>query len=112
MSSDSKDSLWNSSFFYNSLLQRSPTISDLGSPVPMMLICLIIGYILVFITISKGISTSSKVVYVTALGPYLFLFFLLGKGLSLPGSVEGVKFLFIPDWSSLFTLKIWKDAIV
>ncbi len=111
-SGSSSSSLWNESFFYESLLQRSSSISHLGHVVPVIIICLVIGYFLVFLAISRGIKSSSKVVYVTALAPYVFLLFLLVKGMSLSGSYQGIQYLFVPEWGPLFSLKVWKDSIV
>lgn len=82
----SSSSLWNKSFFYDTLLQRSESIEQVGHIVPIIIICLFIGYLLVFLAISRGIKSSSKVVYVTALAPYVFLLFLLVRGMSLPGA--------------------------
>ena len=65
----------------------------------------------VFFTIFKGVKSSGKVVYLTAVGPYLILVVMLVKALSLEGWEKGVEFLFKPDYSRLFTIKIWKEAI-
>jgi SNF family Na+-dependent transporter len=73
---------------------------------------LVVGYLLIFLAICRGIKGTSKVVYLTALAPYFFLIFLLVKGLSLPGSALGIQYLFVPNWTPLFTLKVWQDSIV
>lgn len=43
---------------------------------------------------------SSKAVYVTSTLPYLVLTIFLIRGLTLKGSVDGIKFLFTPDVSA------------
>lgn len=42
--------------------------------------------------------------------PYILLTILFLRGVTLPGFIEGWKYLFQPDWSKIFTFKIWKDA--
>lgn len=67
---------------------------------------------MVYLAISRGIKLSGKIVYVTATAPYLFLAFLLIRGITLPGSSIGLNYLFVPDWSKLGSVKIWKDSLV
>ena len=44
-------------------------------------------------------STLSQAVYVTSTLPYVVLTIFLIRGLTLKGSVDGIKFLFTPDVS-------------
>ncbi|MEX0928405.1 MAG: sodium-dependent transporter [Balneolales bacterium] len=64
------------------------------------------GYIVI-----RGIKFIEKVNMV--LIPLLLLILLLSaaRALTLPGSFEGVKFLFTPDWSSLSQPRIWLEAL-
>lgn len=48
--------------------------------------------------------------YITAPAPYLFMLILLIRGATLPGSLEGVKFYVVPDWSRLSDIQVWVDA--
>lgn len=43
----------------------------------------------------------SQVAYFTALFPYVVLFTLLGRGVSLPGAVEGIIYFINPQWHML-----------
>ena len=47
-----------------------------------------------------------QVVYVTATFPYLVLFILLIRGVTLPGSFEGIKFYLVPKWEKLLDLTV------
>lgn len=66
----------------------------LGAQAAFMLLTLFI----VQAGIKKGIETASKLMM-----PILFLFFILLfiRSITLDGAMEGVKFMFIPDWSYL-----------
>lgn len=48
----------------------------------------------------------------TALMPYFFFVILGVRGLYLEGAMEGLKYLFVPDFTKLFRSEIWIDAIV
>ena len=47
----------------------------------------------------------------TASFPYLMLFCLLIRGLSLPGASLGLEFYLKPDFSKLWSSKVWVDAV-
>ena len=47
-----------------------------------------------------------QVVYFTALFPYAVLLILLGRGASLPGAIDGVKFYIIPKFDRLMDARV------
>lgn len=101
------NSKWNSKYFHQTLLERSSSIEQSGTIVPEILLYSFLGYILIYGTIYRGIKSSGKVVYFTALGPYIMMTILFVKSIQLDGATEGLKFLFVPDWSKLFHIKVW-----
>ena len=53
-----------------------------------------------------------QVVWVTATAPYFLVTILLCYGATLPGSLDGVKFFIIPDWSKLLEGSVWLEASI
>lgn len=51
-----------------------------------------------------------KVVYFTALFPYVMLTALFIRGVTLHGAVDGIKFYLMPDWKALTQPAVWGDA--
>ena len=52
-----------------------------------------------------------QVVYFTALMPYVILFILLLRGLTLPGAVDGILFFITPQWHKLAEPKVTYHAL-
>jgi len=47
-----------------------------------------------------------KVTYVTALFPYVVLLILLVRGVTLPGSLEGILYYITPRWEQLSSAQV------
>ncbi|PAA71554.1 hypothetical protein BOX15_Mlig013345g1, partial [Macrostomum lignano] len=77
-----------------------------------MSLCLLLAWIIVFLSLSKGIKSSGKVVYFTALFPYAVLIILLIRGVTLPGCGNGLEFYLTPNVTKLSESGVWKDAAV
>lgn len=54
----------------------------------------------------KGVRSAGKVVWVTALAPYVVLLFLLVRGVTLPGASEGIRYYLTPEWHKLKNSKV------
>ena len=48
----------------------------------------------------------AQVVYFTSLFPYVLMFILLIRGVTLPGAIEGIKFYVMPDIKKLREVKV------
>jgi len=72
-----------------------------------LLAVILTGAILVF-GISRGIERASKLMMPLLLG---LLVILLVRSVTLPGSMEGIKYLFVPDWSYLLKPITWGMAL-
>jgi len=91
----------------------SEGIGDLGPIRWELLLALIAAWLIVYFSLIKGVKSSGKVVYFTALFPYAVLIILLIRGVTLDGHLEGVKFYILnADISKLAEAGVWKDAAV
>ncbi|PSN53224.1 Sodium- and chloride-dependent glycine transporter 1 [Blattella germanica] len=99
-------------FFHNKILQISDGIEDQGTIVWQLLLCNIASWIIVFLCIMKGVKSVGKVVYFTATFPFIILFILFIRGITLPGAWEGIRFYITPQWEQLGNIKVWADAAV
>ncbi|KAG5336207.1 SC6A5 protein, partial [Acromyrmex heyeri] len=96
----------------NHVLGISSGIEETGSIRPPIAISLFLAWFIVFLCLSKGVLSSGKVVYFTALFPYVVLIALFVRGILLPGAKEGILFYLTPDWRRLTSTKVWGDAAV
>uniref|UniRef100_A0A1B6MBJ9 Transporter n=1 Tax=Graphocephala atropunctata TaxID=36148 RepID=A0A1B6MBJ9_9HEMI len=101
-----------SEYFSRAILElhHSQGIHDLGNIKWDMALCLFIVYVICYFSLWKGISTSGKVVWFTALFPYAVLLILLIRGITLPGSAEGIRYYLSPNFSLITKAEVWVDA--
>jgi len=99
-------------FFKNHVMhEASSWSSGLGVPDWKLVICLAVAWLALFLTLVKGVQSAGKVAYFTALFPYLVLFTLLGKGLTLPGAYDGIMYFLTPQWEKLLDPNVWYQAV-
>ncbi|KAM4687981.1 sodium- and chloride-dependent transporter XTRP3 [Discoglossus pictus] len=97
-------------FWYRETLNISPSISDNGTIQWEQAVCLVLAWFAVYLCILRGPESTGKVVYVTALLPYLVLLIYLVRGLTLHGAVNGLAFMFTPKLEQLSNPKTWINA--
>ncbi|XP_010614296.1 sodium- and chloride-dependent neutral and basic amino acid transporter B(0+) [Fukomys damarensis] len=93
-------------------LQRSRGIDETGEIVWYLALCLLLAWLIVGASLIKGIKSSGKVVYFTAIFPYAVLLILLIRGATLEGASKGISY-YIGSQSNFTKLKeaeVWKDA--
>ncbi|KAG9333144.1 hypothetical protein JZ751_013402 [Albula glossodonta] len=114
-------------FWYRETLNTSAAIGDSGGLQWWMVLCLVCAWTVLYVCCIRGIETTGKesahlsrsewcelanpsAVYVTSTLPYVVLTIFLIRGLTLKGSVNGIKFLFTPDVNELMNPSTWLDA--
>ncbi|KAE8282199.1 Sodium-dependent neutral amino acid transporter B(0)AT1 [Larimichthys crocea] len=97
-------------YYYRVTLNSTASIEDSGGIHWPVVVCLLAAWTVIFICYIRGISTSGKAVYVTAILPYIVLAIFLIRGLTLKGAMSGIKFLFTPDVDELMNPTTWLDA--
>ncbi|XP_037093041.1 sodium-dependent dopamine transporter-like [Pollicipes pollicipes] len=98
-------------WMYNVLeIDKSNGITDLGEVKWDLALCLLAVYLICYFSLWKGIATSGKVVWFTALFPYVVLSILLVRGVTLPGALDGIQYYLYPDFTKLTKTSVWVDA--
>ncbi|KAK2715136.1 hypothetical protein QYM36_009952 [Artemia franciscana] len=97
-------------YFHHSVLGISDGIEDIGGIRWQLALCLLLGWIMVFFALLKGVKSFGKAVYFTAIFPYVVMFILLIRAATLPGYIDGIMFYLIPKWERLTEAKVWGDA--
>ena len=83
-----------------------------GTLIPgQVLLCLLIAWGLIFFCIRNGAKSVGKVVKFTVFAPVVLLLIMAIKGCTMPGAMEGVKILFVPDMNAFSDPTLWTDAI-
>ncbi|XP_040898919.1 sodium- and chloride-dependent GABA transporter 1 isoform X2 [Toxotes jaculatrix] len=97
-------------FFDHKLLEKTGGIEEAGGLRWELFGYLLIAWVIVYLCIFKGVKSTGKVVYFTAVFPYFILFALLINNVQLPGAKNGILFFVTPVWSKLFEVKVWVNA--
>ncbi|XP_037310094.2 sodium- and chloride-dependent transporter XTRP3-like [Pungitius pungitius] len=97
-------------FFYRETLNISPSIEEHGGIHTGQAMCLVLAWVLTYLFIVRGVKSTGKVVYFTALFPYVVLFIYLIRGFTLHGALNGVAYMFTPKLEQLANPTTWINA--
>uniref|UniRef100_A0A672M2I7 Transporter n=1 Tax=Sinocyclocheilus grahami TaxID=75366 RepID=A0A672M2I7_SINGR len=106
------DNYWNTGVVYCTIhrMLRVANSGSLGTVNADLAMCLLLAWVICYFCIFKGVKTTGKVVYFTATFPYLMLFILFIRGVTLPGAATGITYYLYPDISKLSNPDVWRDA--
>ncbi|CAH1775405.1 unnamed protein product [Owenia fusiformis] len=100
-------------YFWRYFLEANNNgIDNVGDVIWQSTISLVGVWFIVFLCLCLNTRSSGKVVYLSAIFPYICLIILLVGGLMLPGSQDGLNKIFGQNWQHLLDSRLWKDAAV
>ncbi|XP_037777273.1 sodium- and chloride-dependent glycine transporter 2-like isoform X2 [Penaeus monodon] len=99
-------------FFHQKILRVSSGIDDLGRIEWPVVIVTFVVFVFLFFCVFKGIKILGKVVWFTAIFPFVMLFILLIRGVTLPGATDGIYFYIYPEFNRLKEMKVWAAAAI
>ncbi|XP_078332547.1 sodium- and chloride-dependent glycine transporter 2-like isoform X2 [Crassostrea virginica] len=97
-------------YYNHRVLGKSSGLDDIGTVQPYLALTLLAAWVIVYLTLLKGIQSLGKVVYFTAIFPYLMLIVLMFRGVTLPGAADGIIYYLKPDFNKLMEPRVWSDA--
>jgi len=97
-------------YFFDEVLQISPSISNIGGISWPLIIALFIAWLLIYLCIFKGVKSVSKVVMVTVPLPIILIIILVIRAVTLPGSAAGIVFYLKPCFKALLDTEVWIAA--
>ncbi|KAI4484192.1 hypothetical protein M0804_007648 [Polistes exclamans] len=89
---------------------RGATWENFGGIRWELLGCLTLAWIICYLCLIRGVQSIGKIVYFTAIFPYVVLLALLIRGVTLEGAGEGSLWYITPTWSTLKDANVWGDA--
>jgi solute carrier family 6 amino acid transporter-like protein 5/7/9/14 len=99
-------------YFTNDVLKMTPSIDDgIGDPEWRLVLCLLFSWIIVCLILIKGVTSSGKAAYFTAIFPYVVLITLLIRGVTLEGAADGILFFITPQWDKILEPQVWYAAV-
>ena len=103
----------NEDYFNHVMLGYDPDIinwENFGTMQWQLVGCLLASWIIVCLALIKGVQSSGKVVYFTAIFPFVVLIILFIFGLTLDGAAEGINFYLTPNPDKLKGKKLIKSS--
>uniref|UniRef100_A0A914DR86 Transporter n=2 Tax=Acrobeloides nanus TaxID=290746 RepID=A0A914DR86_9BILA len=98
-------------FFENYVLEKTPTMDELGGINWKVLIALALAWLITALVLVKGVEMIGKAAFITATVPYVIIVILFVRCVTLPGAKIGLDYYLLnPDFSAIFKASAWKAA--
>ena len=77
-----------------------------------IVIAVLLSWFVIFFSLIRGIKSSGKVVWFTAIFPYVILVALFFRGITLPGASKGLSYYIGSgsDWEKIKSADVWRKA--
>uniref|UniRef100_A0A182IT24 Transporter n=2 Tax=Anopheles atroparvus TaxID=41427 RepID=A0A182IT24_ANOAO len=99
-------------FFVKDVLKEADSIHDgIGTPDWRLVLCLLVPWTCICLTLIKGIKSSGKVAYFLAIFPYVVMLVLLVRACTLEGAGDGMLYFIKPQWDRILEAKVWYAAV-
>ncbi|CAH0564756.1 unnamed protein product [Brassicogethes aeneus] len=99
-------------YFRIDVLKETTTITEgIGVPDWQLTLCLLGAWMLTLGVSAKGIQSSGKASYFLAIFPFVILFALLIRAVTLEGAGEGILYFITPQWDKLKDANVWYNAV-
>ncbi|CAG2108127.1 unnamed protein product [Medioppia subpectinata] len=97
-------------YWEKNVLQQTSGMGEIGGLRWPLALTLLIAWIACYFAIWKGVKWTGKIVYFTAVFPYVCLVILLFRGITLPGAWDGIMYYLTPKLDRLGDSQVWSDA--
>ncbi|XP_076344345.1 sodium- and chloride-dependent GABA transporter 1-like isoform X2 [Tachypleus tridentatus] len=97
-------------YWDNQVLGLTAGIDDIGSVRMELVLLLLLAWVLVYMVIWRGLHQSGKIIWFTALFPYVLLLVLFGRGITLEGASKGIIYYVKPEFDKLTDPQVWVKA--
>lgn len=86
-------------------------VNGIGLPSYQLVLCLLACWIVITVLLIKGIQSAGKASYFLAIFPYVILFGLLIRSVTLEGALQGILYFITPQWDKLLDTNVWYAAV-
>uniref|UniRef100_A0A8C6T9I0 Transporter n=1 Tax=Neogobius melanostomus TaxID=47308 RepID=A0A8C6T9I0_9GOBI len=97
-------------FWQRRVLNISSGIEDMGHVQWELCLYLLLAWTICYFCVWKGVRSTGKATYFTATFPFVMLFVLFIRGMTLPGAFHGIKYYLYPNPTRLADPQVWMDA--
>jgi len=99
-------------YFSEEVMKKAENMDDgLGLPEWRLALLLLLSWSIMCLIMIKGVASSGKAAYFTAIFPYCVLITLLIRGATLPGATDGMYYFIKPDWDKILDIRTWYEAV-